>query len=83
MKKEKWLTIGYYIVEQVTKPEGISLPCKQIISASNCISIHHPDLDEFFWLGKEEKAGKYQEKFRLLDHTFLQLKKKEKERMIK
>lgn len=74
MKKEKWLTIGYYIVEPVTKPEGISLPCKQIISASNCISIHHPDLDEFFWLGKEEKAGTYQEKFRLSDRTFLQLK---------
>lgn len=74
MKKEKWLTIGYYIVEPVTKPEGISLPCKQIISSSNCISIHHPDLDEFFWLGREEKAGTYQEKLRLSDSTFLQLK---------
>lgn len=74
MKQEKWYTIGYYIVEPVTKPEGISLPCKQILSASNCISIHHPDLDEFFWLGREEKARKYQEKFGLSDCAFLQFK---------
>ncbi len=74
MKQKKWYTIGYYIVEPVTKPEGISLPCNQIISASNCISIHHPDLDEFFWLGKEDKAEKYRKKFRLSDCSFLQLK---------
>lgn len=74
MKQEKWYKIGYYIVEPVTKLEGISLPCKQILSASNCISIHHPDLDEFFWLGREEKARKYQEKFGLSDCAFLQLK---------
>lgn len=74
MKKAEWWTVGYYIVEPKTKPEIISLPCKQIISASDCISLHHPDLVEFFWLGAEKKAGKYQEKFQLSDETFLHLK---------
>lgn len=74
MKKAGWWVVGYYIVEPVTKPEVISLPCKQIISASDCISIHHPNLDEFFWVGKEEKAREYQKKFRLSDDTLFQLK---------
>lgn len=74
MKKAGWWVVGYYIVEPITKPEVISLPCKQIISASDCISIHHPNLDEFFWVGKEEKAREYQKKFRLSDDTLFQLK---------
>lgn len=74
MKKNQWLQTGYYIVEPVTKPEFVALPCKQILSVSDCFCTHHPDLDEFYWLGTEEKSKKYQNKFRLADEIFFQMK---------
>ena len=74
-RQMNFVNCGYYITEPIEKPEYISLDCKYIITASNCICDHHPSLYGSFWPNHADKQKEYQRRLGLSDKEFEALKK--------
>ncbi|MDR2888919.1 MAG: hypothetical protein LBV33_03650 [Lachnospiraceae bacterium] len=70
-----FINFGYYIIEPVSKPNHIALPCEWVLSASGCICDHHPSLTGCFWQNHTDKQTKYKKLLRLSDTDFENMKK--------
>lgn len=63
------IQFGFYIIEGLDKREWLDIECEHIYTISNCISTHHPEVDEFLW-GNSKDHELYREKLKLSKESF-------------